>query len=166
MKNRVGEPFIITAPYEGENPELKYSTHSGQEFILILEGSLLVVLKDKEEVLNAGDTIYFDGRSQHALTARNGKSCKFLSIVMHTNTDDSAPESFAVQKSPAAAPVCENRTLLYQKYMTETWGEDGSLKKVDFQIPENFNFAFDVLDYLAEREPEKLAMRWVSNQKE
>ena len=24
MKKRVGEPFIITAPYEGENPELKY----------------------------------------------------------------------------------------------------------------------------------------------
>lgn len=54
MKNRVGEPFIITAPYEGEDPELQYSTHSGQEFILILEGSLLIVLKDKEEVLNVG----------------------------------------------------------------------------------------------------------------
>ena len=62
MKKRVGEPFIITAPYEGKNPELKFSTHSGQEFILILEGSLLIVLKDKEEVLNVGDTIYFDSR--------------------------------------------------------------------------------------------------------
>ena len=37
MKDREGEPFIITAPYGGENPEMKFSTHSGQEFILVLE---------------------------------------------------------------------------------------------------------------------------------
>ena len=165
MKNRVGEPFIITAPYEGENPELTYSNHNGQEFILILEGSLLVVLKDKEEVLNEGDSIYFDGRSSHALTALNGKYCKFLSIVMHTSVEDSEPETFAAKKSKSGVSK-ENRTLLYQKYMTETWGEDGTLEKVDFNIPENFNFAFDVLDHLAEKNPDKLAMRWVSNSKE
>ena len=165
MKNRVGEPFIITAPYEGENPELTYSNHNGQEFILILEGSLLVVLKDKEEVLNEGDSIYFDGRSSHALTALNGKYCKFLSIVMHTSVEDSEPETFAAKKSKSGVSK-ENRILLYQKYMTETWGEDGTLEKVDFNIPENFNFAFDVLDHLAEKNPDKLAMRWVSNSKE
>ena len=166
MKNRVGEPFIITAPYEGENPELTFSNHSGQEFILILEGSLLLVLKDKEEVLNTGDTVYFDGRSPHALTAVNGKDCRFLSIVMHTSTADSEPETFAVKQSRSNAPKKENDPLLYQKYMKETWDEDGNLRKVDFNVPENFNFAFDVLDYLAGKEPEKLAMRWISNTKE
>ena len=166
MKNRVGEPFIITAPYEGEKPELKYSTHSGQEFILILEGSLLVVLKDKEEVLNEGDTIYIDGRAPHALTALNGKSCKFLSIVMHTNGADSEPESFAVQPSRSENPSLGEGTLLYQKYMKEVWDEEGNLVKVDFDVPGDFNFAFDVLDHLAEKNPDKLAMRWVSNKKE
>ena len=166
MKNRVGEPFIITAPYEGENPELKYSNHSGQEFILILEGSLLIVLKDKEEVLNTGDTIYFDGRSAHALTALGGKSCKFLSIVMHTDARESEPERFAVKPSRSESAAPEKGTLLYQKYMTEVWDDEGNLAKVDFNIPENFNFSFDVLDHLAAKNPDKLAMRWISNTKE
>ena len=145
---------------------MKYSTHSGQEFILILEGSLLIVLKDKEEVLNVGDTIYFDGRSSHALTARNGKSCRFLSIVMHTNAEDSEPETFAAKRTRSEQPADNNDTLLYQKYMKEIRDEDGNLCQVKYDVPENFNFAFDVLDYLAAKNPEKLAMRWVSNKKE
>ena len=166
MKNRVGEPFVITAPYEGEKPELKFSTHSGQEFILILEGSLLIVLKDKEEVLNTGDTIYFDGRSAHALTAVGGANCKFLSIVMHTNTEENEPENFAVKPTGSEQNGPKNDSLLYQKYMKEVWDNEGKLCKVEFNVPENFNFAFDVLDRLAEKSPDKLAMRWVSNTKE
>ena len=164
MKERVGEPFIITAPFEGEDPEMRYSTHSGQEFILILKGSLKVVLKDKSEVLNEGDTIYFDGRASHALAAVTPEGCKFLSIVMHNNVKDAEEDTFAAVKTNTA-PVQDTETLLYQKYMTETWDEDGTLKKVDFNVPENFNFAFDVLDHLARKEPDKLAMRWVSNDK-
>ena len=166
MKKRVGEPFIITAPFEGENPELTFSTHSGQEFILILEGSLLIVLKDKEEILNAGDTIYFDGRSSHALTALNGQSCKFLSIVMHTNNEEPGEETFAAKRSRSEQSSAGKEGLLYQKYMKETWDAEGNLCKVDYDVPENFNFAFDVLDHLAQKNPDKLAMRWVSNQKE
>ena len=165
MKKRVGEPFVITAPYEGENPELEYSTHSGQEFILVIEGSLRVVLKGKEEALNVGDTIYFDGRSAHALTALNPEGCKFLSIVMHTNADELEEETAAVKHSRSDQVSREDGTLLYQKYMKETWDGEGNLCKVDYDVPENFNFAFDVLDHLAEKNPDKLAMRWISHDK-
>ena len=166
MKDREGEPFIITAPYGGENPEMKFSTHSGQEFILVLEGSLRVMLKDKLETLNVGDTMYFDGRYPHALAAVGGTACKFLSIVMHKDVEDVAPDRFATDlPEEQDAPAVDNTKLLYQEYMTETWAADGSLTKVDFNVPENFNFAFDVLDRIAAREPEKLAMRWVSNEK-
>ena len=60
----------------------------------------------------------------------------------------------------------KEQDLLYTKYLKETWNADGSLSRVDFHVPENFNFAFDVLDALAAREPDKLAMRWVSNTRE
>ena len=147
MKDREGEPFIITAPYGGENPEMKFSTHSGQEFILVLEGSLRVMLKDKLETLNVGDTMYFDGRYPHALAAVGGTACKFLSIVMHKDVEDVAPDRFATDlPEEQEAPAVDSTKLLYQEYMTETWAADGSLTKVDFNIPENFNFAFDVLD--------------------
>ena len=165
MKNRVGEPFVITAPYEGENPELEFLTHSGQEFILVIEGALRVVLKGKEETLNVGDTIYFDGRSAHALTALNPEGCKFLSIVMHTNAEELDEENAAVKHSRSEQLSREDGTLLYQKYMKESWDEEGNLCKVTYDVPENFNFAFDVLDHLAEKEPDKLAMRWISHDK-
>ena len=41
--------------------------------------------------------------------------------------------------------------------------ENGHLKDVSFNIPENFNFAFDVLDALEEKIPEKRCMMWLSN---
>ena len=62
LKDRQGEPFIVTAPYKGEDEELKFSTHSGQEFILIIKGTLKAALKDKSEILHEGHTIYFDAR--------------------------------------------------------------------------------------------------------
>lgn len=41
MKNRMAEPFLVTAPYvEAEqNKPIKYSTHEGQEFDMVLKGS-------------------------------------------------------------------------------------------------------------------------------
>ena len=104
MKERTGEPFIVTAPCSKEDELLHYSEHNGQEFDLILSGTLQVYLRDKEEILNQGDSIYFDGRVPHAMQAIGGQSCKFLSIVMHGKNDDAQlPDRFAYapQKRPA-----------------------------------------------------------------
>ena len=165
MRDRVGEPFIITAPYEGGNPEMIYSTHPGQEFILILEGSLLVRLKDKQEVLHQGDTLYFEGCYPHALTAVTEAGCKFLSIVMHKEGRDICAGSMVSGESKSKEDLSEDRPLLYQKFMTEVRDEESNLVKVDFHVPENFNFAYDVLDHMAEHYPEKLAMKFVANDK-
>ncbi len=166
MKDREGEPFIVTAPYRGEDPEMKLSVHSGQEFILVLEGNLRVLLKDKLETLHCGDTIYFDGRFPHGLAAVGGTACKFLSIVMHKEHEEAGPDLFASETYSEPKAVRDDAKLLYQEYMTEEWDGEGNLKSVKFNVPENFNFAFDVLDRLAESNPEKLAMRWVSHNKE
>ena len=40
---------------------MQYSEHNGQEFVLILAGALEVFIHGKEELLNEGDSIYFDG---------------------------------------------------------------------------------------------------------
>lgn len=163
-KDRRGEPFIITSEYKGENQELLYSTHSGQEFILILKGALRVCLKDKEFILHEEDTIYLDGRYPHALAAAEGKDVKFLSIVIRTDYDtDWAPKTV---KNLEPHDKEGDRKLLYSEYMTEEWNTDGTLKDLHFNIPKNFNFAFDVVDKLARKYPNKLAMRWVSNEKE
>ena len=37
-------------------------------------------------------------------------------------------------------------------------------KNLEFIIPENFNFAYDVMDAWAEEAPEKLAILWTNDQ--
>ena len=43
---------------------------------------------------------------------------------------------------------------LYEKYVTETVDEQtGRLTKIDFHIPDDFNFGFDVVDFLGQKHP-------------
>ncbi len=52
--------------------------------------------------------------------------------------------------------------LCYQKFVTETLTDEGMLKDISFQVPEHFNFGFDVVDDIAARHPDKKAMIWLS----
>ncbi|CDZ24001.1 hypothetical protein CCDG5_0876 [[Clostridium] cellulosi] len=84
IKNKLAEPFIVTAPYseEEQNKPIKYSTHAGQEFDYVLEGSLKCDLDGHIEILNAGDSIYYDSGHRHGMIATGGKDCVFLAIVI------------------------------------------------------------------------------------
>jgi len=165
MKDRTGEPFIVTAPCEDEKKPLQYSDHNGQECLLILSGSIEVFIHGKKEVLKEGDSMYFDGREPHAIRATGNAPCRFFSIVMHTKNETPRPARFACEEKPEEAPKEVHQELLYRKYMKEEWDSAGNLKRVHFDIPENFNFAYDVLGVLAEKCPDKVAMRWVSKEK-
>jgi acetyl-CoA synthetase len=46
------------------------------------------------------------------------------------------------------------------KYVNETYDEKGILKTLSLNVPEDFNFAYDVVDEMARLEPNKLAMQW------
>lgn len=50
---------------------------------------------------------------------------------------------------------------LYKRFVKETL-ENGLLKSVSFDIPDNFNFGYDVIDELGRRSPNKRALVWVS----
>jgi acetyl-CoA synthetase len=49
---------------------------------------------------------------------------------------------------------------LHKDYMKETFAEDGTMTAVSFTIPEDFNFAYDVVDRIAREEPGRRAMQW------
>ena len=75
---RVMEPMIVeVAPMDGP-PEL--ISHGGQEFNLVLEGSIGVIIKEKEFILHAGDSIYFDPSVPHGQRAVTPHA-KFLTII-------------------------------------------------------------------------------------
>ncbi|MGN1096692.1 MAG: cupin domain-containing protein [Christensenellales bacterium] len=80
---RLGEPFMVTAPYsyEEQNKPIMLSTHAGQEMDYVLEGSLKISIDGHEDVVNAGDTVYYDSSKPHGMIATGGKPCKFLAIL-------------------------------------------------------------------------------------
>ena len=61
--DKVMQPLLVTL--EPTDAPAKLITHSGQEFNLVLEGVVVVVIGDKEFHLKAGDSIYFNPTIPH-----------------------------------------------------------------------------------------------------
>lgn len=81
FKGRDIEPMIVTLkPHEDEAHEPALVTHYGQEFNLVLEGRVRVVVGHGDFVLNPGDSIYFDATLRHGQRAVGGPA-KFLTII-------------------------------------------------------------------------------------
>ncbi len=80
FKGRLADPFIVTVE-PNDNP-IHYNTHQGQEFNLIIEGTLLLSIGGKELTLYPGDSIYFDSALSHGMKALEGKTVRFLAIIM------------------------------------------------------------------------------------
>ncbi|MGN1443919.1 MAG: helix-turn-helix domain-containing protein, partial [Acutalibacteraceae bacterium] len=62
FRNKLAEPYWVKYEYSDElqNKPIHTTTHSGQEFDLVLEGSLKVRVGDHTEVLSEGDSIYYN----------------------------------------------------------------------------------------------------------
>ncbi len=76
-KNRDMEPMIVTLS-QTEVAELV--THGGQEFNYVLEGTIKVVIKDREFALEPGDSIYFNPTIPHGQRAVT-PTAKFLTVI-------------------------------------------------------------------------------------
>ncbi|MBL3581297.1 helix-turn-helix domain-containing protein [Oleidesulfovibrio alaskensis] len=80
MTGRRMEPFMVRVPPKAES-DLSWNEHSGQEFIYMLEGRLEIWLESKRNVLEPGDSIYFESRIPHALRALDGADAVFLDVI-------------------------------------------------------------------------------------
>ena len=81
FKNRTMEPMLVyLEPHEGEDDQPKLVTHGGQEFNLVVEGTVKVVIGEHEFILNEGDSIYFDPSIPHGQRAVGGP-VKFVTII-------------------------------------------------------------------------------------
>ncbi|MBO6141575.1 MAG: AMP-binding protein [Ruminococcus sp.] len=50
----------------------------------------------------------------------------------------------------------------YKQFVTEGFDENGIINKFELDLPENFNFAYDVIDGIADLFPDKVAMYWIN----
>ena len=55
---------------------------------------------------------------------------------------------------------------IYQRFCNEVIGEGGELKSFTLDYPANFNFGYDVVDAIADEEPDKRALVWLNAQNE
>ncbi len=55
---------------------------------------------------------------------------------------------------------------IYRQFCLEITDENGKLKKLTTNFPDNFNFGYDVVDKIAEKEPEKKALVWCNVENE
>ena len=74
--NKVMQPLLVTL--EPTEAVAKLITHTGQEFNMVLEGTVIVTLGDKEFVMNPGDTIYFNPTIPHGQRCGGDVKARFF----------------------------------------------------------------------------------------
>ena len=80
FNSKIMEPMIVTLDPSDEKPELV--THRGQEFNLVLSGSVIVTYDNKELLLNSGDSIYFDPTHPHGQHTTGDGTAVFLTVIV------------------------------------------------------------------------------------
>lgn len=80
--HKKAEPFLVTVEPKPDDHPFCLNSHPGQEFNYVLEGTLKVVIHHHEIVLNEGDSLFFDASFKHGMKALNGKTARFLAIIL------------------------------------------------------------------------------------
>ena len=159
FRKKLATPYWVTYKYSEElqDKPISTTTHAGQEFDLVVKGSMRVRIGDREEILREGDSIFFKSSRPHGMIAIDGQDCVFLAMIMASDTVDQP--LFIGQSSKAMAA----RELLCSKFIHTQEDEKGALKSISFDNENEYNFAFDTVDAIARREPDKLAMVHIAN---
>lgn len=165
FRNKIAEPFLVTIPYVDEEYRVPHPhTHEGQEMDIVISGQLKVQVGDNIEILNEGDSIYYDSSEPHDEWAVGGKECKFYAIVCGT----AQPQQIFNHLEPVLIPGVTNFDLanikdpISDKFVSVETDKDGALTGISFKNEDTFNFGFDIVDGLAAKCPDKTAMIYVA----
>ena len=163
FRNRIAEPLYVHAEYspEADHSDIKLTSHQGQELDIVIEGQLKVQVGEHISVLNPGDSIYYDSGTPHGMTASGGKDCLFYAIVLNPTGEpipELTPEKITSGPSLQEFPAENGRTRVWHRFADVEKDGNGTPVKITFKNTEKFNFAYDVMDAIAEEVPNKLAM--------
>lgn len=160
FRQKLATPYWVTYQYSKElqSQPIHTTTHAGQEFDLVVKGTLRVRVGEHEEVLHEGDSIFYKSSTPHGMIAVDGQDCVFLAMIMASSEkeQDLSVRTRALEETPEQQLLCDQFVHGVEK-------EDGSLERLEFHNEDKFNFAFDIVDGLARREPDKLAMVHIAN---
>ncbi len=167
FKNRIAEPLYVKSEYDAEaqTKDIELTTHAGQELDIIISGKLTVQIGEHRETLFAGDTIYFDSSTPHGMIAADESGCEFYAIVLNP-TGEPIPELTREREiaTDVKAPL-DTEERIYKQFIDTEENEKGTPTSITFKNTDSFNFAFDIIDGIAAKNPDKLAMLHISKDK-
>ncbi len=160
FKKKIAEPYFVKYEYSPEQQDqpIHLIHHSGQEFDMIMSGSLKIQVGDHIEVLHEGDSIYYDSSKPHGMIAVGGEDCLFCAVVLPGD------EIEDMELRDAVAPVKHREKRIHSAFVEGIEDENGLVTDLKYTNAEKFNFAFDIVDALAQKKPDKLAMIHVDNE--
>ena len=80
-QNRQMEPFLVTLT-PVEDPQLvEPNQHVGEEFLFVLEGLVEIRLAGHTDVLNPGDSIYYDSNLPHVVSCHGNDPATILAVI-------------------------------------------------------------------------------------
>jgi len=162
FRKKIAEPYYVRYDYDPaqQDQPIHLTKHSGQEFDFVMSGKLKVQIGDNIEYLEEGDSIYYNSSTPHGMIAVGGKECLFIAVVL-----PGADEEETVLRDTLIPQRSASMPLISEDFISVKEDERGCAVSIDFHNDDKFNFAFDVVDALAKREPDKLAMLHVSKDK-
>ena len=168
FKDKLAEPFLVKFPFisKEQNEPIQLYSHNGQELDIILKGSLKVRIGNHVDILNEGDSIFYNSIIPHGMIAVSEGGCEFHAVVLN-------PQNGKVSEKYPEAPAGSAKTAerivsgasVADRFVESSYDENGVFSGITFKCEDKFNFAFDCVDAIADKNPDKLAMLWVSNDK-
>jgi mannose-6-phosphate isomerase-like protein (cupin superfamily) len=78
-QDKIMQPLEVTI--DPSDDPAKLVTHTGQEFNIVLEGTLMVVWGDREFILEPGDSIYFNPSIPHGQRCVGDVPARFVTVI-------------------------------------------------------------------------------------
>ena len=155
FRKKIAEPYWVRYEYSEElqSKPIHLTKHSGQEFDFVMSGRLKVQIGENVEYLSEGDSIYYNSSTPHGMIAVDGRDCLFVAVVL---PGEDVKEN--VIRDTIVSAHSGNKEYVSSKFVECTEAENGALQKIEFKNEDKFNFAFDIVDEIAKKAPEKLAM--------
>jgi transcriptional regulator with XRE-family HTH domain len=83
-KKKQMEPFLVTLS-PTELRQVEPNQHIGEEFIFVLEGKVEVKLLEHTDILNPGDSIYYDSTMPHIVACHGDQPATILAVIYAKN---------------------------------------------------------------------------------
>ncbi len=166
FKNRVAEPLFVKSVYDEKaaKKEIELTTHAGQECDIVIDGHLLVQVGEHQELLGPGDSIYYNSDTPHGMIATNGTDCTFYAIVLNAEgvKGEDISEKKDIEKYVIGETHKDTKDRVYHKYIDVVKNDKGTPTSITFKNTDKFNFAFDLVDEVAKKDPDKMCMLHIS----